>query len=104
MSKTFSNIRWIIFFAFGALMIHLVKYQVEDVRYEVDGLEAQLVAEKEAYSLLQAEWSYLNRPGRLTILGKKYLQMDIPKAQQVVDLSVLDLMDMERDRFAHAER
>lgn len=47
-------------------------------------ISAQLNAEREALSVLTAEWDYLNRPQRLEQLARDFLSVGVPKEQRIV--------------------
>lgn len=75
MIARFSTITWILFFCIAASALHLVKYRVQDVKDDVVALQTSIDAEHQSLQLLQAEWSYLNRPERLQQLSARYLSM-----------------------------
>ena len=77
-SYKFNTLFWILFFAFAALGLYVVKYQVQEIRNDDAVLEASLKKEQHSLALLQAEWSYLNRAERLQQLADRYLQMKSP--------------------------
>ena len=79
-----SGAGWFIIFAIAALALYLVKYRVQDIKDDVDRLEAQLEAEDHAMRMLRAEWAYLNRPDRLQKLSDRYLKMQKLSPEVVV--------------------
>lgn len=72
-------------------------YAMFHITFEVERLEAELrkvnqLTEKERDEIhhLKAEWSYLNRPDRLSELTKKYLpQWTPPKTDQITRIDQL---------------
>jgi len=73
----------------GAVYLYNVKYEVAAYRVQVKILEHQLIAEREAINDLHAEWSYLNRPERLKVLARRYLELEPVNAQQIVTMESL---------------
>lgn len=76
-------------FLLGAFGLYQVKYEVLDLREEVDLLETELAEERDALHVVKAEWAYLNRPERLRRLAGKYLEMEPMSGAQLADLSGL---------------
>jgi hypothetical protein len=78
-----------------AVMIGVGMYLL---KYKVQGLEDQLIAKREqiqrtrgAIRVLEAEWTYLNDPGRLRRLSAQYLGFGPAVPQNVVDISALPM-------------
>ena len=70
-------------------------FQLKD---KVAGLEDELRAERrviekhrEAIQILQAEWSYLNRPDRIADLAERYLSLQPVTSDHIVTLESLAL-------------
>jgi hypothetical protein len=68
------------------------------LKYKVQALEDQLTAKREqiqrtrgAIRVLEAEWTYLNDPGRLRRLSAQYLGFGPAVPQNVVDISALPM-------------
>lgn len=68
------------------------------LKYKVQALEEQLVAKREQIQrthgqirVLEAEWTYLNDPGRLRRLSAQYLGFGPAVPQNVVDISALPM-------------
>ena len=91
MSLRPSTVLWMIFLACGFFGLYTVKYKVQAVKGEVAAAERQLLEEKKALHVLDAEWSYLNRPERLAQLSDKYLQFASVKGQQLADYNLLPI-------------
>ena len=91
MTRSFSSIHWIGLFALAAFALYLVKYQVQDIKNDVDALQAELALEQEALALLGAEWAYLNRPERLRKLSKKYLKLEPYSTGKVTSIDALPM-------------
>lgn len=70
-------IRWLQFLsvvaaAAGAVAVFQIKYQAEAVAERAAELQRDLDSEKEALSLLKAEWSYLGQPARVQEIVEKH--------------------------------
>ncbi|PLX44725.1 MAG: hypothetical protein C0605_01950 [Hyphomicrobiales bacterium] len=73
----------------AAGMLYNMKYEVQSYRLAVRKLERQLASEREAIQVLQAEWSYLNRPERLQRLAEQYTSLRPVRMEQIVSLDDL---------------
>ncbi len=74
----------------GALL-YQVAYSVEAMQSELDGLGQRIRTDREAIRVLQAEWSYLNQPQRLSELSERHLGMKPADASRIVDPRSLPL-------------
>ena len=70
----------------GYAMFH-VTFQVDQVTAELHGLDRQILKEREAVHVLEAEWAYLNDPARLEELATNLLPwlqpVDTPQIQPI---------------------
>jgi len=57
------------------LGLYMVKYEVQDLKDELSATNRQIVHERESLHVLNAEWSLLNDPSRLSRLAQRYLGM-----------------------------
>jgi hypothetical protein len=72
--------------AFG---VYHIEARVEGLRAQLKSVNAQIVKDKEAIHILEAEWSYLNQPQRLSELSTKllkYKNMDSARILRVSDI------------------
>ena len=60
-------------FAIGALGLLSAKYQVKELKSELDAARKDMARESGQIHILEAEWAYLNRPENLSILASQYL-------------------------------
>ena len=67
-------IAFIIIILNGYILMN-TKYDSHAYNNELNNLEKQISTEKETIEVLQAEWSYLNKPERLSKLSEKYLRL-----------------------------
>lgn len=69
--------------------LFLLKYKVQDLENELNASKAQVVRDRAAIKVLQAEWTYLNDPERLRRLSAEHLGFGPATAKNVADLSAL---------------
>ncbi len=68
-------------FIFGLFQ---VKFKVQSLHKELAELKKQLEHEKDSIHVLQAEWTYLNKPERLQALAEKLLNLAEIKSEQII--------------------
>jgi cell division protein FtsL len=88
-----------------------IAYVIYQVKYETRALDAQILSlnkkieeERDAISVLRAEWSLLNRPERIERLAKKYLKLEPAKPSQLVTVDTVSERDFDRTRGEVAEQ
>ena len=72
----------------GAVSI-VIGTEVHDLEDRLAGIHRDIAGEQEALHVLRAEWSYLNRPGRLEALARRHLDLRVPEAAQTMRVSDL---------------
>ena len=75
--------------ALAALTVFQLKYNAEAVSERVVALQAKVDREKEAITLLRAEWSFLVQPSRLQALVERHnerLQLQPVDPDQIIHL------------------
>lgn len=72
----------------GAASI-VIGTEVRDLEDRLAAIHRDIAREQEALHVLRAEWSYLNRPGRLEALARRHLGLRIPEAGQTMAVSDL---------------
>lgn len=60
-----------------------LKYETKEAREELRDIDREISREKEAISILSAEWSHLTRPGNLRKLAEAHLGLDTVRAEQI---------------------
>lgn len=84
-----STVIWLILsIVTGALLLNFSQ-KTEDERHRIARLERNLEAEAQTIAVLEAEWSYLNRPARLRVLAERHLHLAPVKRVTVVDEGLL---------------
>lgn len=69
--------------------LFVVKHRVQDLEDRLHALNAEIITDRDAVQVMQAEWSYLNQPARLEALSRRLLGMDAPVAAQTVSMQEL---------------
>jgi len=69
------DVLWIALAVAAAVAAFVIKYQVRELEDKLASLETELTQSQETIHVLKAEWSYLNRPERLTELAQRYLDL-----------------------------
>ncbi len=66
-----------------AMWAYSIKYDTIYYAEQVKKLERRLDRERDAISVLRAEWQHINRPVRLQILADRHLQLQSLQATQI---------------------
>lgn len=69
--------------------LYHVKYSFNHMEGEGVALRLKIAQEKESIRILEAEWSNLNRPGRLQKLSERYLDLAPVQVSQIVDFEAI---------------
>lgn len=86
----------------SAAAVYDMKYEAELAEENLRKLERTIVQEKEAISLLKAEWSVLSQPGRLQDLVERH--QDILRLQPLTSAQIGTLADIpEKPQVVPAE-
>lgn len=75
---------WTVLCLAAVIGLFVVKHRVQALEEKLNRLNAEIIADRHAVQVLQAEWSYLNQPARLEALGRKLLDMQAPQPGQTV--------------------
>lgn len=73
-----------------AVGLFQLKHKVTEQERELARIHAKIYTTQEAMHILQAEWSYLNEPGRLQKLASKHLKLAPSDSVQLVAYKNLD--------------
>ena len=66
--------------------LFIIKHRVQDLEDQLHALNAEILADRDATQVLEAEWSYLNQPDRLEALSRKLLGMKSPTVEQTITM------------------
>lgn len=80
---------WLVAIMVAALGLFHVKYQVQRLEEELDLAQRSILHRQESIHILKAEWSYLNRPARLSDLAKRHLDLAPLDSNRLVRLNDL---------------
>jgi hypothetical protein len=75
------------------ISMYLLKYKVQALEEQLISKREQIARNRGAIRVLEAEWTYLNDPGRLRRLSAQYLGFGPAVPQNVVDISTLPMRD-----------
>ncbi|GHD54109.1 hypothetical protein GCM10017083_31250 [Thalassobaculum fulvum] len=70
-----ATILWFLIATCLGVALFLVKHEVQRREEQLAGLHRQILASQEAIHVLEAEWSYLNRPDRIEALVRRHLNL-----------------------------
>lgn len=84
-----SFVIWLIVAAGVAFGLYQVKYEVQHLEEELSSVRQDIREDRNALHVLEAEWSYLNRPERLQRLAETHLEMQPATPKQVAAVTQL---------------
>ncbi len=79
-----------------AVALFQLKHKVNEQERELARVHSKIYTTEEAIHILQAEWSYLNEPGRLQMLAEKHLKLSPSEPVQLV--SYKDIPELTKPR------
>ncbi len=83
--------------------VYAMKYEVERLDAEVTALTRTLARQEETLQVLEAEWSFLNRPDRLSELTARHLELKPVAVRQLGALEAIPLRNTARSQAALAD-
>jgi len=95
---------WLFMGVLAAFGLYNVKYRVQELKVEVAQAETQLREEKKNLHVLEAEWTYLNRPDRLRQLSSKFLDLKPAQGAQLGDVAALPVGPIEPTTLSSNDR
>ena len=69
------TILWFLVSTCLGVALFLVKYEVQDREERLAAIHREILANQEAVHVLEAEWSYLNRPANLEAMVRRHLDL-----------------------------
>ncbi|MCR9073737.1 MAG: hypothetical protein NXI18_18785 [Alphaproteobacteria bacterium] len=69
------TVLWFLIAACLGVALFMVKYEVQDREERLAALHREILANQEAVHVLEAEWSYLNRPSNLEAMVRRHLHL-----------------------------
>lgn len=74
---------WLALAAVSSGALFHTSYRVQELDETLGRINREIIREQEAIQVLKAEWSYLNEPGRLERLARKYTSLAPTEAVQL---------------------
>jgi hypothetical protein len=84
-----STLLWSVLAISVVIGLFVVKHRVQTLEDRLHALNADIITDRDAIQVMDAEWSYLNQPARLEALSKRLLGMEAPVAAQTVSMQEL---------------
>ncbi len=82
-------VTWLIAVTVAALGLFHVSHEVEQLENELIREQRSILRERETIHVLEAEWSYLNRPERIADLARRHLALVPLSADRMVSIQDL---------------
>lgn len=86
-----STIIWFLVATCVGVALFLLKYEVQNKEERLAELHREILEDQEAIHVLEAEWSYLNRPDHLEALVRRHLDLVPLDERRVGTLDVLPM-------------
>ncbi len=80
---------WIFSAALIAVVLFALKHEVQRLERELQLVSRQIVADQQAVHVLNAEWSYLNRPARIADLAERHRRLQPLSTAQIVEIEAV---------------
>lgn len=85
----FLNVAAIVALISSAVYAYSVKYQTIFSAEEIVRLQHEIDNEKDAITLLRADFAHLSRPERVSALSDRFLNLQAPSLSQIVTIDAL---------------
>lgn len=70
-----STLIWLVLSVISGALLFNISQKAQDMQGRLHHMDRKIAHERQSLDILQAEWSYLNRPERLAYLSEKYLDL-----------------------------
>lgn len=80
---------WLLLATCAGITLFLVKHEVQEREDRLHALHREILADQEAIQVLNAEWSYLNRPDRLQHLVREFIEQRPAAHLQMTSIDML---------------
>lgn len=91
-----SKVMWVGVIGSMAFGLYQLKHAVQRSEDKLARLERELITSQESIHVLRAEWSYLNRPDRLSRLAGRHLALVPVAPDQLGDITELPPRPIDR--------
>lgn len=99
-----SMLIWLIVAGAVAVGLYQMKYEVQRLEEKLGEVRGEIREDREALHVLEAEWSYLNRPERLARLARKHLDLRPVQSGQITRVAQLPPRITRPDTTGEANR
>jgi len=89
--KRFVIFCWLAAGSITALTLFQIKQEVRSLEQEIAETQSRILQDQEAVHILEAEWSYLNNPARISTLAERHLKMVPLPAERIISFAELPL-------------
>jgi hypothetical protein len=93
---------WAILTIAVGVALFLLKHKVQELEHQLVAKRAQIVRDRGAIRVLEAEWTYLNNPERLRRQSEEYLGFHPPAPGNVATIASLPFKGAREDGTAQA--
>ena len=93
---------WLLLATCAGISLFLIKHEVQEREDRLNALHQEILADQEAIQVLNAEWSYLNRPDRLEHLIREFSEHHIANRLQLTSLDMLPQLLSEPGELSDA--
>ncbi|WP_207476867.1 cell division protein FtsL [Arenibaculum pallidiluteum] len=66
------HVLWLGLIGLSSGVLFHTSYEVQELQEKLQTVNREIIREQEAIQILKAEWAYLNEPGRIEVLARKY--------------------------------
>ena len=80
---------WLLIATCAGITLFLIKHEVQEREDRLNALNREILANQEAIQVLNAEWSYLNRPDRLEHLIREFSERRPADILQLTSITML---------------
>ena len=85
--RTYGILSWLALIVIAGYAMFHMSFEVEKLELQLSDLNRKALNEQEAIHVLRAEWSYLNRPDRLSELSRELLpNLQPPTIRQIMSV------------------
>ena len=91
---------WLSAIAIAALTLYQMKHEVRSLEEALAQENRAVLGNQEAIHVLNAEWSYLNRPARIAELSERLLSFGSLEREQIVEIDAVPKRETDASEAA----
>jgi hypothetical protein len=80
---------WAFIISLTGVSMFLIKHEVQILNAKLNQLHHDVLTHQENISILKAEWSYLNQPGRIEGLARRHSDYRPTETKQIINIEDL---------------